>query len=81
MELQHGCRAAYGPLELQIQTTASENGFTVYVADPRVASATVYEQTIQGTLDSAKEYVILRAHEYLNSFAEAARQEASWRCS
>lgn len=31
MELQHGCREEYGPLELRIQTTDSLNGFTVYV--------------------------------------------------
>jgi hypothetical protein len=80
-ELQHGCRAEYGPLELRIQTTASLSGFTVFVDDPRQEHPCVYEQAVQSTLDSAKEYVVLRAIEYLNSFAEGVQHEALWRCS
>jgi hypothetical protein len=68
MELQHGCRAEYGPLELRIQNAASLSGFTVYVEDPRLEHRAVYEQAVQSTLESAKEYVVLRAHEYLNSY-------------
>jgi hypothetical protein len=81
MELLHGCRAEYGPLELRIQTTTSTSGFTVYVDDPRREHPTVYEQAVQSTLDSAKEYVVLRAHEYLNSYQESPRRETNWRCS
>ena len=81
MELQHGCRTEYGPLELRIQTTPSVNGFIVYVEDPRLEHRTVYEQAVQGTLESAKEYAVLRAHEYLNSYKQAAQHEADWRCS
>ena len=36
----------------------------VYVEDPRLEHRTVYEQAVQGTLESAKEYVGMRAHEY-----------------
>jgi hypothetical protein len=43
MELQHGCRSEYGPLEFRIQTSASSNGFMVYVEDPRLEHACVYE--------------------------------------
>jgi len=62
-ELQHGCRAEYGPLGLRIQTTASANGFMVYVDDPRREHACVYEQAVQSTLESAKVYLALRARE------------------
>ena len=65
-ELKHGCRAQLGPLELRIQSTVSSNGFVVYVEDTRLEHPQVYEQAIQSTLESAKEYVALRAHEYLN---------------
>ena len=81
MELQHGCRAEYGPLELRIQTTAQLNGFHVYVEDPRLAHRTVDEHAVQSTLESAKEYAVLRAGAYLNSHQEAGGHEAKWRCS
>lgn len=81
IEIRHGCRAEYGPLELRIQASVSSSGFIVYVEDHRQDKSTVYEQTVQSTLESAKEYVVLRAHEYLNSFEETARREAEWRCS
>jgi hypothetical protein len=81
MELQHGCRAEYGPLELRIQTTTSLNGFMVYVEDPRLEHHAVYEHAAQSTLESAKESAVLRADEYLNSRKETSRLAASWRCS
>jgi hypothetical protein len=81
MELQHGCRAEYGPLELRIQSTISLSGFTVYVEDPRLERPCVYEQAVQSTLESAKKYLVLRAGEYLNSYKEVDQYEANWRCS
>jgi len=81
MDLQHGCRAEYGPLELRIQTTASLNGFSVFIEDSRRAPACVYEQAVQSTLESAKDYVVLRAREYLDSYQEIAPADAHWRCS
>ena len=81
MDLQHGCRSEYGPLELRIQTTDQLNGFTVFVEDARREPARVYEQVVQGTLESAKDYVVLRAGEYLDSHKEAAQHNAEWRCS
>jgi hypothetical protein len=44
MELQHGCRSEYGPLELRIQITSGLNGFTVYVEDPRLAYHSVVDE-------------------------------------
>jgi len=81
MDLQHGCRTEYGPLELRIQTTDSLNGFMVYVEDSRQENICVYEQAVQSTLESAKDYLVLRAVEYLDSFKEAAQHNADWRCS
>jgi hypothetical protein len=81
MELQHGCRAEYGPLELRIQTTASLNGFTVFVDDSRLEHPCVYEQAVQSTLESAKDCLVLRAAEYLDSCKEAAQHNTDWRCS
>jgi hypothetical protein len=81
LTLQHGCRSEYGPLELRIQSSASANGFQVFVEDLRKEGCIVYQQDVQGTLESAKEYVTLRAHEYLNSYAEEQRHEPDWRCS
>lgn len=80
-ELEHGCRAEYGPLELRIQATTSLSGFTVYVNDPRLEDSNVFEQAVQSTLDSAKAYVALRANEYLDTRQEGAGHEAVWRCS
>jgi hypothetical protein len=68
-------------LGLRIQTTASANGFTVFVDDPRREHHLVYEQAVQSTLESAKEYLALRASEYLESFQEPAQHQAEWRCS
>jgi len=81
MEIENGCRAEYGPLELRIQATASVNGFLVYVDDPRLEHACVFDRAVQSTLEAAKEYVALRAGEYLTSHQEDARHEAAWRCS
>jgi hypothetical protein len=81
MELQHGCRAEYGPLELRLQATAASNEFTVYAEDPRLEYPCVHEHEVQSSLESAKEYAALRADEYLNSHVEAARHVAKWRCS
>jgi hypothetical protein len=81
MELQHGCRTEYGPLELQIQTTASLSGFTVYVKDPRLEHPAVHEHAVQGTLEAAKDSAVFRADEYLQGRREAGRHEAAWRCS
>ncbi len=81
MELKHGCRSEYGPLELRIQTSASLNGFMVYVEDPRLEHACVYEQAVQSTLESAKDHLVLRAGEYLDSCKEVAQHDANWRCS
>ena len=81
MELQHGCRSEYGPLELRIQVSAGSNGFTVYVEDPRLEHAGVYEQDVQSTLESAKDHLVLRAEEYLDRCKEVAQHHAKWRCS
>jgi len=80
-ELKHGCRAEFGPLELRIQSTVSSNGFVVYVEDTRLEHPRVYEQSIQSTLESAKEYVALRAHEYLNGKDQVPGPGVNWRCS
>jgi len=81
MEIQNGCRAEYGPLELRIQATARVNGFTVYVDDPRREQPSVLDGAVQSTLESAKEYVVLKAGEYLTSLKEDAPHEPEWRCS
>ena len=81
MEIENGCRAEYGPLELRIQATVSVNGFTVYVDDPRLEQPSVLDSAVQSTLESAKEYVALRAAEYLTGLKEVARHEVNWRCS
>lgn len=80
MDLQHGCRSEYGPLDLRIESTTSLNDFIVHVEDSRAESRTVYQQPIQCTLESAKEYVVLRAQEYLDSLNEAGGR-VDWRCS
>jgi hypothetical protein len=81
MELQHGCRSEYGPLELRVETTASLNGFTVFVEDPRLKHPVVQEHPAQSTLESAQESAVLRADEYLNSRQEETGHEVDWRCS
>jgi len=81
MELQHGCRSEYGPLELRIQTSTSVNGFTVFVEDRRQGHAAVYEHPAQSTLESAQESAVLHADEYLKSRKEETPDAAEWRCS
>jgi hypothetical protein len=80
-ELQHGCRAEYGALELRIQTTARLNGFVVYVEDPRLDHVMVYEHAELNTLESAKGHAVLRATEYLSSLHEPPPDAPDWRCS
>jgi len=81
MELQHGCRSEYGPLELRIQATASLNGFTIFVEDLRLEHAAVYEHPAQSTLEAAKESAVLHADEYLHRRKEESQHTADWRCS
>ncbi|HXP83234.1 MAG TPA: hypothetical protein VN841_00850 [Bryobacteraceae bacterium] len=82
MELQHGCRSEYGPLELRIQITDSLNGFTVYVEDSRQAHQPVVdEHEVQSTLESAQESAVLRADEYLKGRNENCGHKVDWRCS
>jgi hypothetical protein len=81
IEVQHGCRSEYGPLELRIQSTASSSDFIVYVEDPRLDHRIVHEHAVQSTLESAKEYAASQAQEYLSSVHEAASHEVVWRCS
>ena len=81
MDLQHGCRAEYGPLELRIQITDRLNGFMVYVEDPRLEQRCVYEQAVQSTLRVRKRLSSLEGQEYLNSYQEAAQHDTDWRCS
>ena len=54
MDLEHGCRSEYGPLELRIQATSMENGFIVYIEDPRLTHPAVHEQQALSTLEAAK---------------------------
>jgi len=53
----------------------------IYVDDPRRQDRCVFEQSVQSTLESAKDYVALRAGEYLASYQEASVPEVCWRCS
>ena len=81
MEIEYGCRSEYGPLELRIQATAQENGFLVYVEDRRLEPPGVQEHAVQSSLESAKEYAVAQADEYLASRQDPALHEAKWRCS
>ena len=81
MDLEHGCRSEYGPLELRIQTTSVENGFIVYIDDPRLPHARVHEHQALSTLDSAKTYAVLQAADYLKRLGETQEHSAEWRCS
>lgn len=81
MDLEHGCRSEYGPLELRIQATSAENGFIVYVEDPRLTHPAVHEHQLLSTLDSAKAYAVLQADNYLTSLGETREHSAEWRCS
>jgi hypothetical protein len=53
----------------------------VYVDDPRRKDQCVLEQSVQSTLESSKDYVAMRAREYLDSYQEPSSHEVSWRCS
>jgi len=81
MEILHGCRSEYGPLELRVQAGASVNGFTVFVQDLRLALSAVYEHPAQSTLESAQESAVQRAGEYLTSRNEEPLHVVDWRCS
>jgi hypothetical protein len=81
MDLEHGCRSEYGPLELRIQTTSAENGFVVYIEDPRLTHPAVHEQQVLSTLESAKTSAVLQAGDYLRSLGETCEHSAEWRCS
>ena len=81
MDLEHGCRSEYGPLELRIQVTSVENGFIVYIEDPRLPSPTVHEHQALSTLDSAKTYATSQADDYLKGLGESQEHLAEWRCS
>jgi hypothetical protein len=81
MDLQHGCRSEYGPLELRIQTTSVENGFIIYIEDPRPTRRVVHEQQALSTLESAKASAVLQADHYLKSLGETCGHSAEWRCS
>jgi len=81
MELAHGCRSEYGPLELRIETTAGANRFMIYVEDLRLEHPTVHQHTVQSELESAKDYAARIADEYLNNRGEDVRPKSKWRCS
>ena len=81
MDLEHGCRSEYGPLELRIQATAAENGFIVYIEDPRLTHPAVHEQQALSTLESAKTYALSQADDYLEGLGETHEHSVEWRCS
>lgn len=81
MDLLHGCRSEYGPLELRIQTTSVENSFIVYIEDTRLTHRAVHEHQELGTLEVAKTYAVLQADDYLEGLGETHEDSAEWRCS
>jgi hypothetical protein len=81
MDLEHGCRSEYGPLELRIQTTSVDNSFIVYVEDTRLTPGAVHEHQALSTLESAKAYAVLQADDYLEGLGETHEHSAKWRCS
>lgn len=81
IQLEHGCRSEYGPLELRLQSTTSVSGFVVFIEDSRLNHRLVHEHPIQSTLGAAKEYAVTQARQYLDRLSEAAEQHAVWRCS
>jgi hypothetical protein len=81
MDLQNGCRSEYGPLELRIQATSVENGFIVYIEDPRLPHRAVHEHPALSTLESAKTYAVSQADDYLQGLGETHDNSAEWRCS
>lgn len=66
-EINNGCRAEYGPLELRIQATDIANGFRVFVEDHRQKKFAINEETVLSTLESAKELLTRKAGKYLTS--------------
>jgi hypothetical protein len=66
---------------LRIESAASLNGFIVHVQDSRKEPRTAYQQAVQCTFESAKQYAVLRAQDYLKSFGEAGGHVADWRCA
>jgi hypothetical protein len=81
MDLQNGCRSEYGPLELRIQATSVENGFIVFIDDPRLPHPAVLEHQALSTLESTKTYAVLQAADYLRGLGETNEHSAKWRCS
>jgi hypothetical protein len=81
MDLEHGCRSEYGPLELRIQVTSVENSFIVYIEDTRLTQRAVHEHQALGTLEVAKTYAVLQADDYLEGLGVAHEDSAEWRCS
>jgi hypothetical protein len=81
LELEHGCRADCGPLVLRIQTTASVNGFLIYMEDLRIERRIVYEHAAQSTLEFAQEYAAVEGGKYLSSHQKAPPETVDWRCS
>jgi hypothetical protein len=81
MDVEHGCRSEYGPLELRIETTSAENGFIVYIEDPRLPHRAVHEHQVLGTLESAKTCAVSQAADYLTGLGEDVEHPAEWRCS
>ncbi len=81
MDLRNGCRSEYGPLELRIQVTSVENGFVVFIEDPRLPHPAVHEHEALSTLESAKTYAVLKADDYLRGLGETHEHSAEWRCS
>jgi hypothetical protein len=81
LEIQNGCRSAYGPLELRIRTTTSLSGFMVYVEDSRLDHKIVDEHHAQSTLAAAQLSAVVRADQYLKLRNESNRFDADWRCS
>ena len=81
MDLEHGCRSEYGPLELRIQTTSVDNSFIIYIEDTRLTQRPVHEHQALGTIESAKTYAVLQADDYLRSLGETHEHSVQWRCS
>jgi hypothetical protein len=81
MDLEHGCRSEYGPLELRIQATSAENGFIIYIQDSRLREAAVHEYQALSTLESAKTDAVSQADDYLRGLGETHEYSAKWRCS
>jgi hypothetical protein len=57
-----------------------ENGFIVYIEDPRLAHAAVHEHQALSTLEAAKASAVLQADDCLKSLGETDEHSAEWRC-